>query len=103
MIAEFKLDVSLHGSDCAVILPLLKLFNYDLEKLNKVLVGEYSFAIVEYHQHKLKQLFLSTDPLSVRPMFIGFSQDLKSFGFSSLLSGLAPFFQNVERFGQKQF
>ncbi len=101
LIAEFKLDVSLHGSDCAVILPLLKLFNYDLEKLNKVLVGEYSFAIVEYHQHKLKQLFLSTDPLSVRPMFIGFSQDLKSFGFSSLLSGLAPFFQNVERFGQK--
>jgi asparagine synthase (glutamine-hydrolysing) len=101
LIGEYKLDVSLHGSDCAVILPLLKLFNYDLDKLNKVLIGEYSFAIVEYHDHKLKQLFLSTDPLSVRPVFIGYSQDFKSFGFSSLLSGIAPFFKNVVRFDQK--
>lgn len=101
LIHEYKLDVSLHGSDCAVILPLLKQFNYDFVKLNKVLVGEYSFAIIEYHDHKLKQLFLSTDPLSVRPIFIGSSKDHKSFGFSSLLSGLAPFFENVERFTQK--
>ncbi len=101
LISEYKLNVSLHGSDCAVILPLLKLFNYDLDRLNKVLIGEYSFAIVEYHDHKLKQLFISTDPLSVRPIFIGISDDLKSFGFSSLLSGLAPFFKNVRRFDQK--
>lgn len=101
LINEYKLDVSLHGSDCAVILPLLKQFNYDIDKLNKVLLGEYSFAIVEYSDHKLKQIFLSTDPLSVRPVFIGISPDLKSFGFSSLLSGLAPFFEKVERFSQK--
>lgn len=101
LIKEYDLEVSLHGSDCAVILPLFKQFNYDLESLNKVLIGEYSFAIIEYHDHKLKQLFLSTDPLSVRPLYIGVSKDYKSFGFSSLLSGLSPFFENIERFNQK--
>lgn len=98
---EYDLGVSMHGSDCAVILPLFKLLNYDLELLNKKLIGEYSFAIVEYHDHLLKQLFLSTDPMSVRPLYYAISSDNISFGFSSLLSGLSPFFANVKRFEQK--
>ncbi len=101
LIKEYKLNVSLHGSDCAVILPLFQLFKYDIDKLNKILIGEYSFSIVEYHNHQIKQLFLSTDPMSVRPIFFGVSSDNKSFGFSSLLSGLAPFFEKVERLDQK--
>ena len=101
LIKEFNLDISLHGSDCAVILPLFKLFMYDIEQLNKILIGEYSFSIVEYYNHQVKQLFLSTDPMSVRPIFFGVSSDKKSFGFSSLLSGLAPFFEKVERLDQK--
>ena len=101
LISEYQLDVSLHGSDCAVILPLFKAFDFNIDRLNKVLIGEYSFVIVEYHEHKLKQVFISTDPMSVRPVYYAVSDDNNSLGFSSLLSGLAPFFKEVKRFEQK--
>ncbi len=101
LIDTYDLKVSKHGSDCAVILPLYKLFNYDINKLNKALLGEYSFAIIEFDGDRFKSIHLNTDPLSVRPVFYAISDDKKSFGFSSLLSGLSNLFTDVKRLGQK--
>src|SRR5436190_3222481 len=42
LIDKYNLKVNKHGSDCLVILPLYKLFNYNIERLNKELLGEYS-------------------------------------------------------------
>ena len=101
LIDKYKLDVSKSGSDCAVILPLYKLFNYDIKKLNKELIGEYSFAIIEFEEDRFISVQLNTDPLSIRPIFYAVSDDKKSFGFSSLLSGLCNIFKEVKRFDQK--
>jgi asparagine synthase (glutamine-hydrolysing) len=102
LIDKYSLNVSKTGSDCAVILPLYKLFNYDIDRLNKELIGEYSFSVIEFDSNKLTSVHLCTDPLSVRPVFYSVSEDNRSFGFSSLLAGLCSHFKNVERFDQKQ-
>ena len=101
LIDQHKLSVSKHGSDCAVILPLYKLFNYDIKRLNRELIGEYSFAIIEFENEKFSSVHLNTDPMSIRPLFYAVSEDKKSFGFSSLLSGLCNLFKEVKRFDQK--
>src|SRR3954468_14269654 len=67
LIDKYNLRVSKTGSDCAVILPLLKLFNYDFKKLNCELLGEYSFAVITFENNQLVHTHLCTDPLSVRP------------------------------------
>ncbi len=101
LIDKYKLNVSKTGSDCAVILPLLKLFSYDFNRLNKELIGEYSFAVITFEDNKLSYAHFCTDPLSVRPLFYAISDDLKSLGFGSLLGGLSGLFENVKRFEQK--
>jgi asparagine synthase (glutamine-hydrolysing) len=100
LITKYNLNVSKSGSDCAVILPLYKLFNYDIEKLNRELIGEYSFAIIEFDRDNFKSVHLCTDPLSVRPVFFSESENHDSFGYSSLLSGLSGLFRNVQRLDQ---
>ncbi len=101
LIDKYKLNVSKTGSDCAVILPLYKLFNYDIKKLNRELIGEYSFGIIEFENDRFISIHLNTDPLSVRPLFYAVSADNLSFGFSSLLSGLSNLFDEVKRIDQK--
>ena len=101
LIDTYDLKVSKSGSDCAVILPLFKLFNYDIKRLNRELIGEYSFAIIEFEDERFISLLLNTDPLSIRPLFYAISDDKKSFGFSSLLAGLSDIFKEVKRFDQK--
>ena len=101
LIDKYKLNVSKTGSDCAVILPLYKLFDYDIKRLNRELIGEYSFAILEFENDLFLSVYLNTDPLSIRPLFYAVSEDRKSFGFSSLLAGLSDIFKEVKRFDQK--
>lgn len=101
LIDKYDLKVSKSGSDCLVILPLFKLFNYDIVRLNRELIGEYSFSIVEFIDDEVASLHLCTDPLSVRPVFYSVSSDNKSFGFSSLLGGLSDMFARVDRLNQK--
>lgn len=101
LIDEQSLSVSKTGSDCAIILPLYKKFNYDIDRLNKVLHGEYSFAIIEMHGEELIGVTVSTDPLSVRPVFYATEDSFQSFAISSLLGGLSGLFNMVERFPQK--
>jgi asparagine synthase (glutamine-hydrolysing) len=101
LIDKYDLKISKTGSDCAIILPLLKLFNYDFKKLNRELIGEYSFAVVTFENNRLVMAHICTDPLSVRPLFYAFTDDYESMGFSSLLGGLSMLFPVVNRFRQK--
>jgi len=68
---ESKYNIQITSrSDCAVLLPLFIILEEDFEELNKELRGEYSIVIIK--QHKISNeisYFVSTDPLSVRPLF----------------------------------
>lgn len=102
LIDEHSLNVSKHGSDCAILLPLYKKLNGDLIALNKLLLGEYSFAIIEFENDKLISVKVSTDPLSVRPVFFAIDHDKQSFGISSLMKGLTGLFPTIRRLHQNQ-
>lgn len=102
LIDSWQLNVSKHGSDCAILLPLYKKLNYDIVKLNQLLLGEYSFVITEIRRDELFSVTVSTDPLSVRPVFISETDDHRSFGISSLLAGLCDLFEKVERLDQRK-
>ncbi len=102
LIDNYHLTVSKSGSDCAIILPLYKKFNYDLDRLNKELHGEYSLAIVEMQLDELISVTVSTDPLSVRPLFYALSDNNQTFAISSLLGGLSDLFSDVKRIDQKK-
>ena len=92
-------------SDCAVLLPLFIHLEEDFEQFNNELRGEYALVIIK--QHKITNelhYFVSTDPLSVRPLFyfVEIDNETKeiSIGFSSLLSGLSELSNCVHRLDQ---
>jgi asparagine synthase (glutamine-hydrolysing) len=93
------------SSDCAIILPLFHYLKNDFISLNQQLQGEYSFLIVKLpsqtHKSQL-QFWASTDPLSVRPLFMCVSE-FNSLGFSSLLQGLTGLKGEVSRIPQGSF
>lgn len=89
-------------SDCAVILPLFRALNENIEALNNVLLGEYAmFVTKENIKTGDIEYYLSIDPLSVRPAFY-FTND-SQFGCSSLLCGLCGFTKDVKRLDQGTF
>jgi len=95
LIKEHDLIPSSH-SDCEVILLMYKKYR-DINKIVEHLNGEYSFII--YHR-QLKDnkvnLYAATDPISIRPLFIGYNE-LDDLFFSSELKGLECC-KTVERF-----
>lgn len=82
-------------SDTEVIYSVWKTLQYDFAELNRQLNGEYALAILELDSlSKPTKLLLSTDYISVRPLFyyIDFQGNCQ-YGFSSILAGL----NNVSR------
>ncbi len=79
---------SSHENDTSSIFPNYQTYDYDFTKLNKNLIGEYALSILRQSNEDKNdiKLFLSTDPLSVRPLFVGIKNGVV--GYSSLLSGL---------------
>jgi len=104
LIKEHQLEPSSH-SDCEVILLMYKKYR-DVDKIVNSLNGEFAFVI--YHR-ELKtnkiNLFAATDPISVRPLFIGYKNSSESqlngkesdLFFSSEMKGLECC-DSVERF-----
>lgn len=86
-------NIITHGSsDCSILLPLFIELQEDFKEFNNVLRGEYSIIIIKQHKYSnMIEYFVSTDPLSVRPLFYtvegGINEDY-CINFSSLLSGL---------------
>jgi asparagine synthase (glutamine-hydrolysing) len=88
-------------SDCAIILPLFLKLNDNFIELNRLLRGEYGMIIIK--ENKIDnsiEYFISTDPLSVRPIFYFIDSDKYIVGVSSLLSGLSDFSNQVKRLDQ---
>lgn len=84
-------------SDCAVLLPLFIKLNEDFVLFNRLLRGEYALTIIKESIDSLSY-FISTDPLSVRPLF--YYIDEYEVGVSSLLSGLSSLSKSVKRLDQ---
>lgn len=102
-------------SDCAVLLPLFILLKEDFEKLNTLLLGEYSLVILRQSKRGDSiKYFASTDVQSVRPLFYYMrrsdthtetetqTETQIEIGFSSLLKGLSALSGEVRRLEQKQ-
>ena len=87
------------ASDCAFILPLFIKLNEDFKLLNNLLRGEYSMLLLKQNKNNMElEYFMSTDPLSVRPLFYYISN--YKIGISSLLNGLSDYSNNVNRLNQ---
>ena len=90
-------------SDCEVLLPLFIILGENLHNFNNELRGEYSILIIKQEKNtNTVEYFVSTDPLSVRPMFY-YMDDYNEIGFSSLLSGLSNISDNVNRLDQGSY
>lgn len=91
-------------SDCSVLLPLFIELNEDFKLFNTELRGEYSIVIIKQDKYSDNiSYFISTDPLSVRPLFYFFNNTNYTIGFSSLLSGLSKLSDEVVRIDQGSF
>ncbi len=91
-------------SDCGVILPLFCHLKWDFIALNKILHGEYALTILKIPSTASNHLLFwaSTDPLSVRPLFVAHN-DNHMIAFSSLLQGLTMIKGDISRLGQGCF
>lgn len=100
---KYSLQTS-SSSDCAVILPLFHHLKYDFIALNKILHGEYALVIIKIPSHTTTPMsfWASTDPLSVRPLFVAYN-DNQTISFSSLLQGLTMIKGDISRLGQGCF
>ena len=96
---DLKVD---NDSDCSIIYPLFKKLNYDFKLLNNYLDGEFSLVIIHLRNDKLQKIYLSSDPLCVRPLFYHHDIINKTFSFSSLLSGLKDF-NDIRRLDQNEY
>jgi len=99
---ELSYDIKLSStSDCAILLPLFIKLEEDFVKFNNLLRGEYSIVILkEYINSNQVDFFVSTDPLSVRPMFYYMNYENQEIGFSSILGGLSDLSNQVNRLDQ---
>ena len=87
------------SSDCEVLLPLFIKLNENFTEFNNELRGEYSILIFKQDKKTNNiKYFVSTDALSVRPMFYYINNN--EIGFSSLLSGLSSLSNQVNRLDQ---
>ena len=90
LIKKYKLDneIDCH-SDCAIVYPLFKYLNFDFNKLCDELNGEFALSIIKIVDNIISNVYLSSDPLCVRPLFWFYDNNNYRFGFSSLLSVLS--------------
>lgn len=91
LIDEYLIEVN-SDSDCEVILPLYSKFNFK-QLLNK-LDGE--FAIILYDGEE-NRIFVARDRYGVRPLYYGYNNTTKSFGFASELKALHSCMEFVEQ------
>jgi asparagine synthase (glutamine-hydrolysing) len=99
LIKEHNLHPKSH-SDCEVIMELYKKYG-DVDKIVRILNGEFAFVIFHREIEKGKvNVYASTDPISVRPLFIGYIEkkfEQSDIFFCSELKGLECC-DRVERF-----
>lgn len=81
------------SSDCAVIIPAIE--HYGLETACQVLDGEFAFVI---YDEKTQTLRAARDPLGIRPLFYGLTEQSGEIAFASEAKALSDFCQEVKPF-----
>ena len=85
LIEEHKLTDLISTSDCEVLLPLYKKLGF--YRMISELRGEFAIGILDIDlKEQTTNIYVGRDQTAIRPVFIG--NDIKGFGFSSLLAGL---------------
>lgn len=93
---EFPNGFETGMSDVEIIFPLFKKFDFDFKRLNLALEG-CEYAILMYYTDSkgvVKKCFVSTDYLSIRPLFYYFSE--VNFVCSSTLEGLTSLKDTID-------
>jgi asparagine synthase (glutamine-hydrolysing) len=92
------------NSDCEFILELFVKLNEDFNYINKIINGEYAICILKLTKNKTDfehiEIFISVDPLSVRPLFYYVDPVKNEIGISSILAGLSDLSTDVKRVNQ---
>lgn len=85
-------------NDCMCILKLYKLLNFDdfINVINKEIIGEFAFVILEYKNNELNKIISGRDIFGVRPLY--YSKNNDELVFSSELKGIPPNFKDVLEF-----
>ena len=91
LVETLKLDLVSH-CDCEVILPIYNKYGFDC-LADKYLDAEFAMILVDISKQKL---FASRDKYGVRPLFMGWSEDEKLFGFASEMKALHPIMHYIE-------
>lgn len=90
LIETFNLEVKSH-SDCEVVLHLYNKFGID--KMIKLLDGEFAFIIFDFDINKNVKIFAGRDPIGVRPIFYGINDT--SICISSEAKGLTDLYTKI--------
>lgn len=97
---EYNIKVE-SNSDCHFIIYLFIILNENFKYLNQLLRGEYSLVIIKKEKYTENIFyFVSTDPLSVRPLFYYSDNSKKELFISSLLSGISTNSSEIKRLNQ---
>lgn len=80
-------------SDCAVLLPLFNKLPF-LDVLHK-LDGEYALVFYDADTNEIKA---ARDPMGIRPLFYGYSQDSGKIAFASEVKALKSFCKDIKPF-----
>ncbi len=83
--------------DCEVLLPLF--YQFGIEKLCKTLDGEFAFVLYDALS---KNFMAARDPLGIRPLFIGTTQDGHKI-FSSEMKALHALCEDIQVFPPGHF
>jgi len=83
LIKKYNLSIN-SNSDCEVIIYLYELGGIDLVLTE--IIGEFAFVIIDSVKNENIKMYLSRDPLGVRPLF--YCSDKNNLGFCSVAKGL---------------
>lgn len=97
---EFNINIK-SNSDCEFLLEFFIKLNENFISFNNYLRGEYAIIIIKNKKNTNNiEYWISTDNLSVRPLFYYINSPDIEIGISSLLGGLSSISDNVFRLDQ---
>jgi asparagine synthase (glutamine-hydrolysing) len=94
LIQKYNLTMQ-SSSDCEVILRLLMLFQFNVDKVLQEIQGEFAFIARIQYPSGHERILAARDPFGVRPLYYAHTQ--KGFLFSSTLRGIDGFCGHSEK------
>jgi asparagine synthase (glutamine-hydrolysing) len=87
-------------NDCMCILKLYKLLTFDdfINVINKEIIGEFAFIILEFNDITLTKIITGRDIFGVRPLYYSKNNETNDYIFSSEIKGIPQEFTDVNEF-----